>query len=119
MGYSRRGLMVMGMLTAILLQACTLTPKLPDPDQKTAVMERWNRCLQRFETNVTHFCDGHRRDVLALFPSHLESQVDALLRLQSEKRRPPRLVNTGTAFTLDAYRPTDQNPKQDFGTRAE
>ncbi len=42
-------------------------------------------------------CDGHKRDVLATFPLHLENQVDELLSHHSMKMTTARFVKAGAA----------------------
>jgi len=67
-----------------------------DPDQPSSIelqrsaMQRWNACLERnthsqqqtaMQINqvLRHNCEGHKRDVIAVFPRHMSEQVDLLL----------------------------------------
>jgi len=98
------GLLVLAVYL-ILASGCAIKPAAPDRVSQRAALERWSQCLERFGTQYAgslhairdtarSACDGHRRDVLATFPAHLENQVDTIL---SERTRvfTARLVKTG------------------------
>jgi len=114
MGVIRQRLIVISIAVVLGLQGCSFTPELPDPEEKHAVLERWNRCLQRFESNRAHFCDGHRRDVVATYPAYLEAQLDYLLRAQVQLATTRATLKTGLEGMLDASAPPTrsllQNP---------
>jgi len=58
-------------LTAIfVLQGCVSTLSTPTQESRHNALMRWNQCLERYDDDLTHYCDGHRRDILALFPIH-------------------------------------------------
>lgn len=115
----RQALIVIGIAAAMATQGCSLAPKLPDPEQKKAALERWNRCLQRFEKNSAHYCDGHRRDVLASYPEHLEHQVDSLLRQKTRSTRAVSIMKTGMGQSLDASWDNSSEAPLGEGTKAE
>lgn len=92
-----------------LSSACSIKPVEPNRFSQRAALDRWNQCLERFSDrhqgsfdSLRHtprsICDGHRRDVLATFPVHVENQVDTIL---SDRTRvlTTRLVKTGLANT--------------------
>ena len=94
-----------GIVCLALLSACSMQPTEPDRELQRAALERWSQCLERFaegyedSVNALRYsansvCDGHRRDVLATFPPHLENQVDTIL---SDRTRvfTSRLMKTG------------------------
>ncbi len=70
----------------LLLQGCSLVaPKEIDPVEQQVTLERYKRCMQRFEIDAIDFCAGHRRDVLAIYPSHMQDHVDTLLTQKFDK----------------------------------
>ena len=66
-----------------------------DHEEQHAALARWNRCLARFDQNHKHYCDGHRRDVLATYPAHMANHVDTMLSQKSSEKRISRLVKAG------------------------
>lgn len=87
------------LVIGIFLQGCSLTREFSDQHKQNAALDRWNQCLARFDTNVEHFCDGHRRDVLATYPAHMANHVDSLLEQQTLQKRVSRAVKTGLEST--------------------
>lgn len=82
-----------------------MKPMEPDPILQGAALARWSQCVEQFGNHfegsmsalwqtADSVCDGHRRDVLATYPLHMENQVDSIL---SERARiyTTRLVKTG------------------------
>lgn len=67
----------------LLVQGCVTAPKTTDEATQIAALERWNQCLERFDNDAYHYCDGHRRDVLATFPAYLGTQVNSKLTRQA------------------------------------
>lgn len=76
---------------AIGLSACATNPPKSETEelQRTAV-QRWKACIARnadaeilplkqVSRLMDRECEGHKRDVIALFPTHLASQVDKML----------------------------------------
>ncbi|MFK7858709.1 MAG: hypothetical protein AB8B64_07810 [Granulosicoccus sp.] len=108
MGGIRLRLVIIGVAVVLALQGCTFTQQHPDPEEKHAALDRWNRCLQRFESDAAHFCDGHRRDVLVTYPAHLETQVDSMLRKQISVSKPQTMLKTGLPNVLDASETPDE-----------
>lgn len=97
-------------ISVLLLSACATNP--PGAQQvelQQDAMQRLKACLSRnIDSNQTsateisrlidHTCEGHRRDVIALFPPHLERQVDQML------------VSSAERFIIDLQTPTiEQN----------
>lgn len=87
-----------GALCAILLAAATATgcassaksEQISSIEQQRNAMQRWNHCLERHSHAVTmtavkinqllkHNCEGHKRDVIAVFPRHMSKQIDQML----------------------------------------
>lgn len=93
-------------ITAIALtwvtQGCAFAPKPPDTDAQQAAVERWNLCLQRFEHHSKHYCNGHRRDIIASFPLYLESQVHDALVQQKRTTRASKFMKAGLGQLFDA-----------------
>lgn len=81
----------------LMLQACgssrMATPTATNPQLNEAIA-RWDNCvLASIETtgvsSATEFsarCEGHRRDVAARYPRHLESEIHAQLKANEQKR---------------------------------
>lgn len=88
-----------GIAATLSLQSCAFLDVPPDSQVKHVALERWNRCLERFESKVEHFCDGHRRDVLNAYPVYLENQLDALLSHQMHLKRARQLVASDSDTT--------------------
>lgn len=79
------------LISALWLTGCaSAATKAQTVELKRATMQRWTACLER-HTNVDEHpamqvnnilgkhCEGHKRDVLALYPRNMASQVDELL----------------------------------------
>ena len=88
----------LGALCAILLATATITgcassaksEQLSSIEQQRNAMQRWNNCLERHTHANTmtamkisqlleHNCEGHKRDVIAVFPRHMSKQIDQML----------------------------------------
>ncbi|MFK8082563.1 MAG: hypothetical protein AB8B97_19970 [Granulosicoccus sp.] len=106
----RQGMVVVCVAAILLVQGCSFTAEIPDPEKQEAVLERWNRCLQRFDNNTAHFCDGHRRDVLATYPAHLENQIDYLLRQQIKSGNLRSVMKTTVGFSPNTSSPATRSP---------
>lgn len=63
--------------------ACVQTPEIIDTRFRQQALERWNACLERFDSNREHYCDGHRRDVLATYPTIEKQRVNTVLLQQT------------------------------------
>lgn len=82
----------------LLLQGCALTaPKEIDPVAQQVTMERYKRCLQRFDIDAVDLCDGHRRDVLAIYPLHMQDHIDTLLAQKFDTNQVQTLFKTGAS----------------------
>ena len=90
------------MVTAstLSLQSCAMTGVTPDPEATQIALERWNRCLERFPTKTMQHCDGHRRDVIRVYPGYMEDQLNARLSRQAHTARAHRMVRTSLGATL-------------------
>ncbi len=91
---------------AVMLSGCALmAPPQANPDTQQQALQRWSHCIERFANrlggtsgisyrDVNAFCDGHRRDVVATFPEHLENQVLTLLSQRASVMTSSRFVKT-------------------------
>ena len=115
---NRRLLWILAVVGLCLLGSCASTPGSEQRDRQLArqraAVDRWNRCTtQNFAAatgSVAHtlrqvefVCDGHKRDVLATFPPHLEKRLNTLLVNHTRQSVAARLVS-GSANT-NADRP--------------
>lgn len=78
-------------LAAITLAGCTTAaPKPSGIELQRSAMQRWNACLERnvdpqkmtanrISQLVRVDCEGHKRDVIASFPPHMEKQIEQML----------------------------------------
>ena len=76
---------------AILLSSCaTNPPETQAVEQQRTALQSWKNCLARHVTPgeltavqlprlMDYDCEGHKRDVIKLFPSHLANQIDQML----------------------------------------
>ena len=85
--------------SSLTMQSCAMTQVTPDPATKQIVLERWNRCLERFPTKAMRYCDGHRRDVISVYPDYMEEQLNARMSRQAYTIRAQRMVKTGHGTT--------------------
>ncbi len=101
MSYAKHGLIVIASSVFFLLQSCVSTTPIDNTYQQSAAVERWHGCLDRHtpvETasmvlalrTLAHSCDGHKRDVIATFPRHMEQQINTTLNGAVRSR----IVNT-------------------------
>ena len=83
---------------ALLLSACATTPQSAQQaaEHQTAVIDRWHRCLDNSFERLSNtgasiegqiettkvVCQGHREDVLASFPRHMEKALDNVMAEQ-------------------------------------
>jgi len=91
MGWFNSGAICATMGCALWLSGCaSATTKTETAELKRATMQRWTACLERHadvrimpaiqvEKLMRHDCEGHKRDVLALYPRNMASQVDQML----------------------------------------
>lgn len=97
-----RTLLMVGACTLMVLQGCAFAPDKPSESSQRTALSRWHQCLERFDENLTHYCDGHRRDVIATYPHHLENQVSEFLSEQLRVTSASRLVKTGLRNVADS-----------------
>jgi len=73
-----------------LTGCASASTKAQSAELKRATVERWTACLERHadvtampamqvEKLMNQDCEGHKRDVLALYPPNMVSQVDQML----------------------------------------
>lgn len=79
------------LISTLLLGACASNPpQVEQTELQRSAMQRWKACLSRnINTDrsptaevsrlIGKTCEGHKRDVIVLFPPHLASQVDQML----------------------------------------
>lgn len=95
-----KNLITISLLT-LLLSACASTPQSAQEanDRQSAVIDRWHRCLdnsfQRLAKTESSIegqiettkvvCQGHREDVLATFPRHMEKALENVMAEQVYK----------------------------------
>ena len=85
----------------------------PEPDiaSRNMALDRWADCVERatdseFESlvstylNIDAHCEGHKRDVAATFPAHMENQVVKRLSQKAAELAHARL---SSAYTTDAW----------------
>ncbi len=88
-------------LLPVLLGACATTPQTSqhEIDQQSAVIDRWHRCLDNSFTRLENtgesiegqiettrvVCRGHKEDVLATFPRHMEKALANVMAEQVYK----------------------------------
>lgn len=101
----------------LFMQGCALTAEVSDPNEQHAALDRWSQCLTRFDANVEHFCDGHRRDVLATYPAHMSNHVDLMLEQQTQAKRLSQAVKTGLGH--NASQGNNRTPQVLFGPQSE
>jgi len=77
--------------SALWLTGCvSAATKAEKAEIKRATVQRWTACLERnadvgqmpstqVEKLMSQDCEGHKRDVLALYPRNMASQVDQML----------------------------------------
>jgi len=81
--------------SAFWLTGCvSASTKAYDAELKRNTLQRWAACLERNantrETPATqvnnlmsHVCEGHKRDVLALYPRNMVGEVDQMLTISA------------------------------------
>ena len=91
MNLVRTGRVCVAVLLAAQLMACaTIDTKSQKAELQKDAVNRWHACLDRhisppqseavsYRTVINDRCDGHKRDVIASFPLHLEAQVEEIL----------------------------------------
>lgn len=92
-------------VSILITSGCSLmvTPE-PDIASRNLALERWAKCVDRatdsqFETlvstysNMDDHCEGHKRDVAATFPGHMENQVVKRLSQKAADLASARLKN--------------------------
>lgn len=95
------GLRIIGLAGILLAQGCVTAPGTSDKVDQHVALERWNQCLERFEKDARSRCDGHRRDVLAAFPTYLGDHINVRLNRQVALNRTHALISTHLPLTMD------------------
>lgn len=102
-------LLIASLLALPLAQGCAFTPMSPEPQVKQAALERWYRCVQRFYAKAGDYCEGHRRDILVMYPVHLENQISRLLSQDAHSTRASQLLNTAVGYSATDAGDTARN----------
>lgn len=90
-------------LAAILLaQGCVTAPSSSAQANQHIALKRWNQCLERFDKDTHHYCEGHRRDVLATFPTYLGDQINAKLNRQAALNQTDDVTRIRQLLRMDA-----------------
>lgn len=77
--FKRVRLLVLAFTMGLSVTACMQTPERVDTLLRQQALERWEACLKRFDSNLEHYCDGYRRDVLATYPTSEKQRVNTVL----------------------------------------
>ena len=86
------------------VSGCASTSKSPVNNRDEA-LARWSQCVDQRAKDydgaphkalnyVFNRCDGHKRDVLASYPRHLENRLDQMLKDKTRARTLTYLVET-------------------------
>lgn len=118
MGEIRQWAILANVIASLFIQGCAFTPEVQDHAAQQAAIKRWNGCMSRFDLNTEHYCDGHRRDVLATYPNHLANQVNSLLSQQTRVNRASRLLKTGLGQPVLQARRGVRNTPIEAGSKA-
>lgn len=83
---------ILGMVFLVAtLSACSLGQERIDSHEQDAAVARWKACVARAQSRqdllsiarnshrIETRCEGHRRDVLASYPEHMQNQVETIL----------------------------------------
>ena len=96
---------ISGLLIALATVAgCASTSESP-VNTRGETLARWSQCVdqsakdydgtpQKALNYVFNRCDGHKRDVLASYPRHLENRLDQMLKDKTRARTLTYLVET-------------------------
>ncbi|MFK7890744.1 MAG: hypothetical protein AB8B63_07995 [Granulosicoccus sp.] len=77
--FKRVRVLVLAFTTGLSVTACMHAPERVDTLLRQQALQRWEACLKRFDSNLEHYCDGHRRDVLATYPTSEKQRVNSVL----------------------------------------
>jgi len=77
-----------GLLSAFAFAGCSLGTIPPDLASQNAAIQRWHGCIERYDATIEHSCEGHKRDVIATFPVHLERTIDKRLSREIISKQP-------------------------------
>jgi len=101
----RAKITICGLLFALASASGCATTESKESDNRDEVLARWSRCVdQRVQdfsgspANAMDYvfsrCDGHKRDVLASSPRHLEQRLDRILTDKTRAKTMTFLVET-------------------------
>lgn len=89
-------------LTASLGACATPTSQADLTRQQDAALQRWVSCVDRQVdadtvsdalSRVDQYCEGHKRDLLAAYPLHLEKKLSAALVQETHNRATREIAN--------------------------
>lgn len=97
------------------LSACSTAQTVPEQDVRQHAVNRWTHCVERYSDRyrgsieragkrANNYCEGHRRDVLALYPNHLKNQIESLLSQRADTITTTRVVRADYGEYLDAVK---------------
>ena len=105
----------LSLLCAALLGGCSSLQPAPRHDAQHDAVNRWTRCIERYSDQyrgpvllagkrADHHCEGHRRDVIAMYPHHLKNQIESLLSERAYTITSVRVVKTSSSRNhLEAF----------------
>jgi len=109
----KSGAIYAALIGAVCLTGCaSATTKAMDAEHKRSTMQRWTACLERnadvrkmpvmqIDRLMTKDCEGHKRDVLALYPPNMADQVDEMLASNAYRVIEAMRMNEESAIQSD------------------
>lgn len=79
MAHSIKRPLIQTTLAVLLITGCVSAPVYNEDMSRESALQRWNQCLERFDQNLEHYCDGHRRDILGTYPAYRHKQINSVL----------------------------------------
>ena len=100
-----------------LAGACTSAPSKPRADIQDETVSRWTRCIQNFSEGYSgpwtriakraqSHCEGHRRDVVAIYPGHLKNRIESILSERAYTITTAQIIKTTGSTSLNASKGT-------------
>jgi hypothetical protein len=95
------------------LGACATPKNQADiSQQQDEALQRWVSCVDRqVDTDtvsnalirVDQYCEGHKRDLLAAYPVHLEKKLNAALVVETQNRATQKVATVDPADDIRAF----------------
>lgn len=97
-----------------VISACSSTGETVQREQRQQAVNRWTQCIERYSANyrgpanlisrrARNHCEGYQRDILAVYPQHLQNQIQSLLSQRAETITTARVMKTGHREYLEAF----------------